>query len=384
MPVAISGGGAGPIETWDPTVSVASTATIETGGALDWHGRANIRRRSDGVLLLTNRAGTIHWSNDAQINIHFSDDDGATWTAANTKIGGGAVTNFPSNPGGSGNTGLGEGWMEILPSGRIVMLNWSMTGTYPGSFGFDGTWQTVSDDGGESWTATSKITIDGNPGDDDMTFVTDDGFVHPNEQRIYCGARIYSENDGAPSTSILIRSTDNVPNWEYVSTIQGPAEGGTGGQEVGLEYVGNDTIIAELRDNPQTHCYQRISTDNGATWGTLIDMTSVLGIAGRQRVYTIAHLKGEVGWWKDPRLIMCGFSHMTSGSSADRRVAVWLSPDRAATWDGPFQLNSTTEDGGYGDLFWDATNGRFVVISYDGTYNAASLKQWNLTIGGLG
>jgi hypothetical protein len=378
MAFGLSGGSAGgTIVPFDASVTVTSSTTLASGGALDWHGRSYIRRRPDGVLVMVYRAGTIHWSNDAELRIRFSDDDGATWTAVNTKLGGGSVTGFPMNP-GVGNIGLGEGIIEVAPSGRLVILMWSMTGTYPTTHDFVGTWQSYSDDDGESWSTPSQVTFVGNPDDDNYTFATDDSFVF--DRTMYVGARVYYENDGAPSASVLMKSADNGSTWEYVSTIQAQSEGGSGGQEVGLEYLGNSTIIAMLRDNPQTNFYQRYSYDMGATWGTLLDVSSTVGIAGRQRVYTRSHLLGLDGWWKDPVLYMCGWVHQTPGSSADRRSAVWISPDRGITWDGPHYVNTTTDDGGYGDIFWDFTNDRLVLVTYAGTTGAASLIQYNLTL----
>jgi hypothetical protein len=160
--------------------------------------------------------------------------------------------------------------------------------------------------------------------------------------------------------------------------------GSHGGQEVGLEYLGNGKIIALLRDNDQTNFYRRYSTDLGLTWGTLTDMTSTpVGDAGRARVYTFSHLMGLPGWWKDPRLIVTNWIHQSPGSSDQRRDCVQLSPDRGQTWNN-FYVDTSAEDGGYGDLFYDRTNERFVAVNYRGTYNAADLKQYNLTLGGLG
>jgi hypothetical protein len=109
-------------------------------------------------------------------------------------------------------------------------------------------------------------------------------------------------------------------------------------------------------------------------------VTSQVGIAARQKIYTRSHLQGHDGWWKDPVLVMGGFVHQSAGDSQPRRSCVWFSPDRGITWDGPHYVDTTTDDAGYGDLFWDRTNDRLVMVNYYGTLTAAVEKQYNLTV----
>lgn len=367
-----------PLPTFDPSVSVVSSVTLGSGGTLDWWGRASMHRLPSGVIVLVYRRGTVHFVNDGALYIKFSDDDGATWTAENTKLGGGAVAGFPMNPSTlSAGQDAGEPILYQAPNGDLILQMWRID--YGVSMG--GTWQSESSDGGESWTPSHLVDFGIAGVSNTIIFATDDSFVW--NRSIYAGARIYSGGaDGTPSEMILIRSDDNGQTWQKVSTIMAANEGSGshGGQEVGLEYIGNGRIIAMLRDNDHTKSYQRVSEDLGATWGSLVDVTATVGIAGRQRVYTRSHLLGLPGWWNDPVLYMTGFVHQTPGSSTDRRNAIWVSPDRGATWAGPFYLNATTEDGGYGDLQWDFTNDRPFVVTYAGTNNAASLIQYNLDI----
>lgn len=382
--LAISGGSnGGTAPDFDPTVTVTSTVTLDAGsGADNWVARASIKRRpSDNALVMAYYKGEVHFTNAGALHIRFSDDDGATWTAEDTTLGGAAVTGFPMNPTVSAGQDAGEPWLYVAPNGDLLLHMWRID--YSVSMG--GTWQSRSTDGGETWSTPAQVAFGVSGVSDDIIFATDDDFVW--DRVIYASARIYSGGaDGTPSSMILIKSTNNGSTWSKVSTIMSASEGsgGHGGQEIGLEYVGNDTIIAMIRDNDQTNSYRRFSTDMGATWGSLSDVTSTVGNAGRQRIYTRSHLMGLSGWWKDPMLFMCGFVHQVSGSSQSRRNAVWISPDRGTTWDGPHYVDTTAEDGGYGDLFWDGTNDRLVLVSYRGTLDAASLKQYNLTLDGLG
>jgi hypothetical protein len=285
----------------------------------------------------------------------------------------------------SGGQDAGEPWLMKAPNGDFLIHMWRID--YGVSMG--GTYQTRSTDDGETWASSTFVTWGNTSETDTEIFATDDDFVY-GDAVIYAGARIYNHGaDGIPSESILVKSTDSGTSWDYVSTIMSDAEGDAGyegGQEVGLEYLGDETIIAMIRDNKHTKSYQRYSTDLGLTWGTLTDVTATVGIAGRQRVYTLAHLRGEDAWWDDPYLVMVGFEHQDPGNpdSQDRINAVWFSNNAGGDWNGPHYIDSETPDGGYGDIFYDAGNDQWVVVSYTGTLAAASLKQYRLTISGLG
>jgi hypothetical protein len=358
-----------------PSVTVDSTATVATATGR-WFGRASIAVQ-DEIVILAYREGSAHDVNDGELHIKFSDDYGATWSAEDTYLDGTAVTNFPMNPTLGAGQDAGEPQLYIAPNGDLLIHMWRVD--YGVSQG--GTYQSRSTDGGRTWSTPALIDFGGIASDTD-TFSTDDYFVL--DGVIYAGARTH-DADQSPSESMLIKSEDNGVTWEKVSTICANTEGagGTGAWEVGLEYIGDDTIIAELRMVDLTRAYQRISTDLGATWGTLTEVTSTIGIAARQRLYTRSHLKGADGWWKDSVLIMTGFVHQTPGSSTSRRNAIWISQDKGDTWSTPFYIDTTSEDAGYGDIFWNPLTSQFVVISYKGTLAEADLKQYNLTLGGV-
>jgi hypothetical protein len=388
-PAVVSGGGGG---GGGVSVTVDSTTTIYTPSApLDWAGRVAIKRRpSDDALVMVYRRGSKHEVNDGGLYIRFSDDDGVNWTAENTALasdGGGAISGFPMNPSTlSAGQDAGEPWLYVASNGDLVLHMWRV------DYGVstNGTWQSRSTDGGLTWSTSAQVTFSntgtyfGNPISSSIVFSTDDDFVHPSTNDIYAGARAYVGGaDGDPSVMFLIKSTDDGATWARVSSIMGSTEGGTGGQEVGLEYLGSNTIIALLRDNPHTHAYKRVSSDLGATWGALTDVTSTMGIAGRQRVYTGKHLRGEASWETDTSLIALGFVHQVSGSSQTRRNCVWVSTDSGSTWSTPYYIDSSTEDAGYGDIFYRAATGKYVVVSYYGTLASAVLKQYVLTITGI-
>ena len=366
------------------TVTVESTTTLVTGtiNGKDWHGRASMVVRPDGVVVLFYRSGSAHAVNDGALHVRFSDDYGATWTAEDTTLGGSPVTNFPMNPTPiSAGEDAGEPWAIIAPSGDILLFMWRADYFVTQN----GTYMARSTDGGETWTTASGHIIwewfDATDGTHKRTMCTDDGFVVGTD--IYITGRIHTTISMAQANHCLFKSTDDGATWERVSYLMRNTEGNGGAWESGIERVGATGMVAMLRDTKAQNSYQRVSDDLGLTWGSLLNVTSTVGRAGRQRVYTVDRLQGNPNPEDDPRLIMVGFVLQVAGSSQQRRNAVWVSLDGGDTWSAPFYIDSTSADGGYGDIFWDADNDEYVVVNYTGTLTAADLKQYRLTITGL-
>lgn len=357
-----------------PFVYVDSTATVASGSP-NWYGRG-VMRVVNGVVVLVYYKSSAHDVNDGALHIRFSNDYGATWTAEDTKIGGGAVSGFPMNPSTqSAGEDAGDPQLYLADNGNLILhmwrVDWGVT--------TNGTYQSVSTDGGNTWSASALVDF-GGAGDDLKTFSTDDNFVFNGD--IYAAARVYTTlSSQDPMQSILIKSTDNGATWTRVSVIMDTNEGGTGAEETGIEYIGNNKIIAILRDIPHTHTYQRISSDMGATWGTLTDITSKMDISGRHHIYTRAHLKGQANWWNDPVLIAVGFRFMVSGGAGfTRRNCVWVSMNSGASWSYPFHVDASNEDGGYGDIIYNPNTDKYAYLSTYGTIAEAILKQYNIRI----
>lgn len=374
-------------------VTVDETTTLVTGtiSGKDWHGRAAIKRLNSGRLVMSYRDGTAHNVNDGSLHIKFSDDNGATWSAADELPDATPVDGFPMNPATlTAGQDAGEPWLYYFPeTDRLVLHMWRVD--YGVSNG--GTWQSESEDGGATWTTSHGPIEFADPTASASThlrtFATDDDFIDEATGDLYAVARIHTSVSAVAANQILIRTTDQGVTWERVGAATNPRivtsseAGGRGGIEAGMEYTGSGRIVCMIRDGFSTNSYRRISTDMGETWGTLDNMTSTVGIAARQRIYTRAHLKGEADWWDDPVLIMTGFVLQTPGQSQGRRNAVWISEDAGATWSTPFYIDTASGDGGYGDIFYDDDNDQYVVVSYRGTLTVADLKQYRLTIAGI-
>lgn len=327
----------------------------------------------NGATVLVYKSATTHSDNDGALHIRFSNDYGATWSDRDKTLAGAAVTNFPMNPSTlTPGEDAGEPWLYIAPNGNLILHMWRA------DYGVttNGTYQSVSTDGGATWSVSAQVDFTG-IADDAKVFATDDHFVY--DGVIYAGARVYAPGDVAPANclNILIKSADNGATWEYVSDISSYT---TDTIEVGLEYIGNNTILALLRDMSSAKSYSTRSTDMGATWAALSDVTAKIKTVGRVRIYTLAHLRGEANWWTDTNMVHIGHETTTPGSSMPRQNSVWLSFDSGTTWAEQYHLDDIVDDAGYGDIIYDPNTGKYVNVTYQGTALAASLVQYKFNI----
>jgi hypothetical protein len=361
-----------------PAVNVDSTTILATGTGR-WFGRASMKKRDDDVIVLVYREGSEHSSNDDEIHIRFSDDYGATWSDEDEDLNGDSVdVGYPTGADVGDAFGISEPWLYLASNGDLILQTWKRDvngGVYDA---VDGTWQTISSDGGLNWSPWNQVDFIG-IGDDDDIFATDDDFVY--NDVIYAAARIVDDyTTNLNWKNIFIKSEDNGITWEYVSDLSSFANNTI---EAGLEYLGNSTIIAILRGFDNATTRKTISTDMGATWGAFDEIDGDIGIVGRPRIYTRSHVKGHADWWHDKVLIIIGFETMTPGSWLTRRNALWISQDGGTSWEGAFYLDSEVDDAGYGDIIYDPDNDVYRFISYQGNTNDADLKQYNLTITGI-
>ena len=178
------------------------------------------------------------------------------------------------------------------------------------------------------------------------------------------------------SGTLLARSTDHGRTFSFLSWI-GPLADHRGGAtfEPAIEYVGNRTIVAVLRDTGNRHTWQTVSTDMGASFGPLQEISAQInggipnGLWQRARIYKesnpdfqyrnpLDYSKGEGRLW--------GFGLHSIGGGYTRKPVVYWSDDNGRSWSGPELLHGPMHPGtdtGYGDLKRRVDN-TFVAATY--------------------
>ena len=217
--------------------------------------------------------------------------------------------------------------------------------------------------------------------DDDMAIGTEDYFVDPeNPANVYMAFQ-YFQYDSQAGT-LLARSTDNGKSYSFLSWIgplancKDPKGGAT--FEPAIEYVGNRTIVAVLRDlaaGGAGHTWQSISTDMGVSFSPPVDISSQVsggvenGAWQRARLYKesnphfqcnnqLDYARGEGRLW--------GFGLHSIGGGYTRKPVVYWSDDNGGSWHGPELLHGPMRPGtdtGYGDLKRRVDN-TFVAATY--------------------
>ena len=116
----------------------------------------------------------------------------------------------------------------------------------------------------------------------------------------------------------------------------------------------------------------------GKTWTKPVNVSPKVKSWKRARIYTLKHLEHLSGvktipeWWNDRILVGTGVHQV---SVQTRNVGLWYSEDKGETWSAPLDLDTTTQDAGYGDVRM-RKNGDLVVVSYHGAHDQASIKQY--------
>lgn len=323
-----------------PIFTRISQATLwSTSGAKDWLAWPQLRKLSSTRWVMTYVASTGHIDADltTAIHIRFSNDEGATWTNEETKLGGGSVSGgFPMLAHNPASRTLGC-LLIVCPNGDLLVHQYD---------NHDGTFQWRSTDGGDTWTDEGLIL--------DSRFISLDDYQVSGSDIYICVN--YTNNSGESWVNSLYKSTNNGTTWALVSTFE------TDGDESGLVIAPNGDFVIVMRDKSNLVTYQFRSTDGGLTWGTK---------TVRPELYTLQR----------PRMVLDGAGgiilHGREYLGVDlQRNVLYYSNDNGVTWGRKFNPYVTvTGDGNYnGYIIKD--NGDYYMISYSGSKIAAVIKQF--------
>lgn len=322
-----------------PVFTRISEATLwSTSGAKDWLAWPQLRKLSSTRWVMTYVASTGHTDNDLTTTIHirFSDDEGATWTNEDTKLGGGAVSGgFPMLAHNPASRTLGC-LLIVCPNGDLLVHQYD---------NHDGTFQWRSTDGGDTWTDEGLIL--------DSRFISLDDYEIAGSDIYICVN--YTDNYTEPWVNSLYKSSDNGATWTLFSTFD------SAGDESGLVIAPNGDWVIVERDKVNLVTYQFRSIDGGLTWGAKT-VRPDLYVLQRPRMV----LDGAGG------IILHGREYL--GSDKQKNV-LYYSNDNGVTWGRKFNPYVTqTGDGNYNGYIIKE-NGTYYMITYSGSKIAAGIKQ---------
>jgi hypothetical protein len=365
----------------------------------DWYGRCMIAILDERRWVMAIRSGINHIQIGKRDAIHVltSSDEGRTWSKLNQWFDGTPIDGLPYEDGHTHS----EPGLYRMPNGDLILQFWR-------TFSTSGTKQLRSTDDGKTWQVDHERLevqdVPEVPGNEALG--TEDWFIDPeNPEHVYMAFQ-YLDYQGWLGTNLsgtfLARSTDNGRSFRFLSWI-GPLgdirdSSSRATFEPAIEYVGNRTIVAVLRAmepgaSGGRHTWQTVSTDMGASFAPLVDISEQVdggipnGLWQRARLYKesnpifqfgnrLDYARGEGRLW--------GFGLHSNGGGYTRKPVVYYSDDHGKTWHGPESLHGAMfpgTDTGYGDLK-RRTDGTFVAATYFATPDSSVADTEQYTFGG--
>jgi len=365
----------------------------------DWYGRCMIAILDARRWVMAIRSGINHIQIGKRDAIHLltSTDEGRTWSKLNHWFDGTPIEGLPYEDGHTHS----EPGLYRMPNGDLILQFWR-------TFSTSGTKQLRSTDDGKTWQVDHDRLevqdVSDVPGD--LAIGTEDWFIDPeNPEHVYMAFQYWDyrgELGTHLSGTFLARSTDNGRSFRFLSWI-GPLgdirdQGSRATFEPAIEYVGERTIVAVLRAMEPAasggrHTWQTVSTDMGASFAPLVDISEQVdggitnGLWQRARLYKesnpifqfgnqLDYAQGEGRLW--------GFGLHSNGGGYTRKPVVYCSDDNGKTWNGPESLHGAMfpgTDTGYGDIK-RRVDGTFVAATYFATRDSCVADTEQYTFGG--
>ena len=356
----------------------------------DWYGRCVMAVLDEHRWIMALRSGLNHiaWGERDTIHLMTSSDEGRTWGALDRWFDGSPIAGMPYEDGHTHS----EAGLFKTPNGDLILQFWRTAFS-------TGTKQLRSTDDGKTWSVDiEQISVRGVTGaDDDLAIGTEDYFVDPeNPSHLYMAFQ-YFHYDGKAGT-LLAQSRDEGKSYRFVSWICPLADEKSADSgatfEPAIEYVGNRTIVAILRDaSGDNRTWRTFSHDMGASFSAPEDISAQIdgGVANgqwqRARLYKesnpyfqygnrLDYAKGEGRLW--------GFGLHSNGGGYTRKPVVYWSDDDGQTWEGPELLHGPMQPGtdtGYGDLK-RRVDGSFVGATYYANSDSTIADVEQYTFGG--
>lgn len=327
-PIALDGD-----ETKHFAITTAA-ANLFTGTApLDWLGWPGMQDLGTHWICGYQQRESHQVKGNGESRMHFSDDDGATWTAAGKFLDGEDVTGLPA--------GVASCYYLNAPNGDVLFF----AGTYV---------DTVcrSSDGGKSWTSAAS-------GIPDPALRMQAGYGFTLDGVIYVPMHKFASQPGnaKPWDQEVWVSDDDGATWELRGTV--PYAPGTSGNEFSIINTGGTNLVAVCRDNEQATTYYNTSADLGATWSA---RQEIVGMGIMQMMRMRRYAGGILGFGREGEKVQ-GTVFTT----------VWYST-HGVTWGRKFRPDTQ----GFGDAAYcdilQRSDGKFYLMTYGGSDAAAAIR----------
>lgn len=359
---------------------VTSRATFVpfTDAGNDWQGRYYPIVMADGNWMAVWLEGTFHSDYNSAthtVNIHFSNDEGVTWTDNNEYFGAVAVTGWPLVPPGGTATGFVDFLLTLCPNGDIVLIaqNRGSNPTVWNAVNFS-QHQYRSTDNGATWayefdfcdtigenTVATRAKIQGLF---ETMIIGSDLYV------ILCQIR----TDLDDTRIRIYQTSDNGATWTFLSNPIEYDEVTPDCTESALAHLGNGRIICVFRTQDLGQALWKTSEDYGLTWGTVTEFSEQLGYVGLHQPRIKSYSNFFLVMGRDNKKVIDDIT-----SAAYQRNSWWTTDDLFATpcdryYLDPFYTGNGTVsngDAGYTRAV-QKNDGSFMFFGYYGL-NAASL-----------
>lgn len=232
---------------------------------------ADLIKLKNGELLLMAREGTEHISNDGDVILLRSKDDGKTWGERQVIAG---IKDLDEREGcgiqlRDGTIVVGIFYNNLYDADGVYKGKGKPPTTAPGLNGL-GAYIISSSDDGHTWSKPKNVDTKGMPFKN-VEGPTDAPIEMPDGSILMAVIGYGIDKDAKNTGAVMLSSSDKGQTWKYVSTIAGDPGGKQGGfVEPGIVRTKSGRIVVGLRNHaPDNAIWTTYSDDNAKTWSAV-------------------------------------------------------------------------------------------------------------------
>jgi hypothetical protein len=370
-----------------PNQVTSKTAFVPfTDAGNDWQGRYYPIKMADGNWMAVWLEGTFHSDYNSAthtVNIHFSNDEGVTWTDNNEYFGAVAVTGFPLVPPGGSGTGFVDFCLFVAPNDDVILIAQNR-GSNPG------VWNNVnftqhqyrSTDHGATWAYEADFCTLIGEGASAATKAKIQGLF----ETMIIGTDVYCilcqiRTDLDDTRIRIYKTTDNAATWSFVSNPIEYDEVTPDCTESALAHLVNWKVIFVFRTQDLGQALWKLSFDYALTWGAVTEFSEQLGYVGLHQPRIKAYSNFFLAMGRDNKKILGDPS-----AYYFQRNSWWTTDDLFATPTNRYYLdsfyvgNGTLNDGDSGyTRAVQKNDGSFMFFGYYGHNDDALIYKFDVS-----